>query len=525
VLNVMAMPSRLISAITAARTDRGGRPSFATATPGTLPAGSRRRPPGVRLGGLSLLLWSVLTPAVLGQGLVIEHRELGCVVADKFPLLTACIEPGSRVARARVYFRAERAPNWYYVELKSDTPCWGGVLPRPKRSLHQFSYYVAATDTTVAEVQTGEYTAEVVPDAAKCQKTTPAPFVGTASVAVSSAAGAAVAPEGFLAAGLAGAGLSSGLVLGVVGGGAAVVGGIAVIGGGGRGSVDNPGTAPAGGSPTTILPGTTPPLGTTTTTVVATPTTTLPGTPSTTLPGSTLPPSSCTGATTPPSVSITSPSGGPLPGLSALVQASASGTTGIANVEFLYQDVGHGSPVTIGAVKSPPYSIRWVFPTCAVTRDNTFQLTALATDTCGNVGTSAPVGVNLKGRGCFLGTVQPAPALAWTNELSAPGARGQVVLNGTEAFFPGPGPSQITAQGQPGDNRVEAVLVEGQGKRGTWRFAFGDASVIPGSLRAVAGEVEVVTPHMIVFRMGGLPGQRVVFTFATASSERVPPHE
>jgi hypothetical protein len=47
-----------------------------------------------------------MSPVVLGQGLVIEHKELSCVVADKFPRLIACIEPGSRVARARVYFRA-----------------------------------------------------------------------------------------------------------------------------------------------------------------------------------------------------------------------------------------------------------------------------------------------------------------------------------------------------------------------------------------------------------------------------------
>src|SRR5229473_555574 len=153
----------------------------------------------MRPGALFLLSWSGLTPVVLAQGLVIEHKELSCVVAGKYPRLTACIEPGSRVARARAYFRAGGGPNWYYVELTSDTPCYGGVLPRPKRSLHQFSYYVAATDTTFTEVQTGEYTAEVVPDEASCRKGIPAPFLSSASVAVGSAAGTAVIPEGFIA--------------------------------------------------------------------------------------------------------------------------------------------------------------------------------------------------------------------------------------------------------------------------------------------------------------------------------------
>jgi hypothetical protein len=57
------------------------------------------------------------------------------------------------------------------------------------------------------------------------------------------------------------------------------------------------------------------------------------------------------------------------------VQASASDATGVANVQFFYQDVGRGSFVLIGTVTSPPYSILWVFPTCAATRDNTFKLT------------------------------------------------------------------------------------------------------------------------------------------------------
>jgi hypothetical protein len=57
------------------------------------------------------------------------------------------------------------------------------------------------------------------------------------------------------------------------------------------------------------------------------------------------------------------------------------------------------------------------------------------------------------------------------------------------------------------------MLVEGQGKRGTWRFDFGGAGVIAGSLRVVAGEVELVTPDTIVFRLGGRPGERVVFSF------------
>jgi hypothetical protein len=479
-----------------------------------------------------------MAPVAMGQGLVIEHKELSCVVADKFPRLTACIAPRSRVAQARVYFRAESTLNWYYIQLTSDTPCHRGVLPKPKKTLHQFSYYIAVTDTVFNDTRTLEYTAEVAPDEASCRKGPAAPFLSSASVAVSSAGGATVIPEGFLASGLAGAGLSSGLLLGVVGGGAAVAGGIAAIGGGGTRSGQSPGPGPSAVGALPPTPTTTTPPGTPPTTVPITlpgpPPTTLRGapTPATTLPGpttTTLPPlapttttvPSCSGQTTPPNVTITSPSGsGPLPGLSAQIEASASGASGIAQVQFFYHDTGGGAPVLIGTIGSPPYRLTWVFPSCSVVPNGSLlKLYARAIDRCGNTGTSRKLDVTLTGRSCFLSLAHPPPVLGWTNDLSVPGGRGQIVLNGTEAFYPGPGASLIAAQGQPDHNRVEAVLVEGQGKSGTWRFHFGGNGVMAGSLQVVAGEVELVTPDTIVFRLAGRPGERVVFSF------RVLPHE
>src|SRR5258708_26932271 len=115
-------------------------------------------------GLIFLLCWGVASSAA-GQGLAIEHDGLGCVVAGKYPKLSACIAPRSRVARARVYFRGEGTPNWYYVPLTSDMPCYRGLLPKPKRDLRRFSYYIEAMDAAFAETQTGEYVADVVPDA------------------------------------------------------------------------------------------------------------------------------------------------------------------------------------------------------------------------------------------------------------------------------------------------------------------------------------------------------------------------
>ncbi len=91
------------------------------------------------------------------------------------------------------------------------------------------------------------------------------------------------------------------------------------------------------------------------------------------------------------------------------------------------------------------------------------------------------------------------------------------MLNGTDAFFPGAGPSRITGPVRPGSNRVEAVLVNAAGRGGTWRFDLGGQGLKEGSLRVVAGEVVLTTPDTVVFRLSGRPGERVVFSFRTES--------
>jgi hypothetical protein len=77
-----------------------------------------------------------------------------------------------------------------------------------------------------------------------------------------------------------------------------------------------------------------------------------------------------------------------------------------------------------------------------------------------------------------------------------------------------PGLAALTAERRTGTNRVEAVLVRGAGRPGTWRFDFsGETTIRPGSLRVVAGTVVVITGDSLVFRLQGKPGERVVFTF------------
>src|SRR5512136_322441 len=73
--------------------------------------------------------------AAAAQGIAIDHKPVGCMVAGKFPQLDACFSPQSELARVRTYFRASGGTDWYYVEMKAANPCYSGVLPKPKKAL------------------------------------------------------------------------------------------------------------------------------------------------------------------------------------------------------------------------------------------------------------------------------------------------------------------------------------------------------------------------------------------------------
>jgi hypothetical protein len=97
----------------------------------------------------------------------IEHKAIGCVVAEMFPRFDARITPADTVARARVFFRGE-GPGWYSVPMTRAGDSFTAFLPKPKKSLPRFSYYVEAVDTALATNRTAEHTASVAAAAATC---------------------------------------------------------------------------------------------------------------------------------------------------------------------------------------------------------------------------------------------------------------------------------------------------------------------------------------------------------------------
>jgi hypothetical protein len=139
--------------------------------------------------------------------------------------------------------------------MKREPDTFSAVLPKPKKSLKSFQYYIDATDRAFATSRTPDHTAQVVNGAAACQGKMMAGALGSvATILLQVPAGAALVPAGFgsagvvAAAGAAGAagagaaGASGGSIstTAVVAGGAVVAGAAVVavskLGGGDGGS-------------------------------------------------------------------------------------------------------------------------------------------------------------------------------------------------------------------------------------------------------------------------------------------------
>jgi hypothetical protein len=214
----------------------------------------------MRRGNILATVVAVLVPALASaQGVEIDHKAVGCIVVGKFPKMNACLTPAANVARARVYFRPEGTPSWYYVDMKTDQPCFSGVLPKPGKKLvgKKIEYYLETQDKTFNAARTAEYGPTVVRSAQECKKQVPvAPFLNNASVAVFPGV-----PAGFV-----GGGLGTAAVVGVAAAGAAAAGTAAVVATNNNDDTTTTTTPVASNSTTTTLA----PAATTTTTTTTT---------------------------------------------------------------------------------------------------------------------------------------------------------------------------------------------------------------------------------------------------------------
>jgi hypothetical protein len=105
-------------------------------------------------------------------------------------------------ARVRIFFHADARSPWYSVALKPEAGRLVAILPRPQKTLRQFSYYVEITDAALKSGRTEEYTTKVVAGANECTKEMMGLSTATASVLLEVPSGAAAVPAGFSSAGV-----------------------------------------------------------------------------------------------------------------------------------------------------------------------------------------------------------------------------------------------------------------------------------------------------------------------------------
>jgi hypothetical protein len=120
----------------------------------------------------------------------IEHTPPACIVAEKAPMLVACLTPRASRADLRVLFRADDGA-WYAAPLRFEMPCHRGALPRPSAGTPAISYMFEAREGGVT-ARSAEYQ---VPVAKAC--TGPAAPIATARVSWEAPPGAPRTPPGF----------------------------------------------------------------------------------------------------------------------------------------------------------------------------------------------------------------------------------------------------------------------------------------------------------------------------------------
>lgn len=160
----------------------------------------------------------------------ILHDELECLTYEHFPIVDANIAPGAMIQVSRVYFRSDKYPDFYYVDMGPEYPTpddFRAILPKPSLETERIYYYVESVDKEFNSLQTLEYDPEVL-EVQACKDRGAVWFQGEdPNIVVGATTGLAAAlPPGFQAAGITGFVSSLG-VLTTVGGVAAAGGGVA----------------------------------------------------------------------------------------------------------------------------------------------------------------------------------------------------------------------------------------------------------------------------------------------------------
>lgn len=166
-------------------------------------------------------------PPAAGTMSVAFQPPVECFIEKQFPQLDSNVAPGDMVARARVYFKSAKSPDFYYVEMKPPVPGvptkYQARLPKPRKEASPITYYATVVGKDMTETRTAEVKAIVVEKKEDCGDKPVAAIALSGPAAIFSAGGLAVVPAGFAAAGTAIGAATIGIGAAAVGATAATV--------------------------------------------------------------------------------------------------------------------------------------------------------------------------------------------------------------------------------------------------------------------------------------------------------------
>ena len=116
------------------------------------------------MGLKSLLLLVILgfgAPARVQTTPDISHDLLDCTGVGKYPVIDAAIQPGKGIRTAKVYFRSDKHPKFYWVEMVIHDDKFVSILPKPGPKTRRIIYYIEAVDIAFNNAVDDEHDPEV----------------------------------------------------------------------------------------------------------------------------------------------------------------------------------------------------------------------------------------------------------------------------------------------------------------------------------------------------------------------------
>jgi hypothetical protein len=441
--------------------------------------------------------WVVPTAPLLAITLQLSS---GCIAPGEYPVVDADVDPGIDVRSAKVYFRSDTYPKFYYIEMKPQGAGLRSVLPRPSAETERILYYIETVDATFTSVVSAEHVLEVRTDCVDEEKGEEVASVPPEITVGSVEAGSPAIPPGFEAAGIIGTLASTGVLTGLGGGpsiGTAIaVGGLAAAGTGGVVVAASGGQqeAPPGsdGSSTTTTTSTTP-TNTTTVTTTTTITTT----------------STVTTTTAPASVNACFSAS--FPGNSCNLKLDAGCSQGpITSWDWV---IDPGSAFGGPTSASGP-TVNRTFPQCAGETVHV-TLTVAGPDGASDASTQAiklPVSQRLSLREVEL------VSCTFTSFLSSRELSGSVVVDRARLENVRGGiPASHVLRAHAGEHEVEAFLTATEEGEAIWTFDFSSCEALFNTgLEPRQGQVIASAGRRISFRLNGTASEHLQFRFRLA---------